>query len=515
MSALPAVKQPWKPIPGSSQELALDTRANVTLYTGARGPGKTDTQLMRFYRRVGAGYGRFWRGVIFDREYKNLDDLVSKSKRWFYGFTDGARFLSSTSDYKWVWPTGEELLFRSCKKDDDYWDYHGQEFPFIGWNELCKYPTPKLFDMLMSCNRSSFTVEKDAPDKNIPPIPLEVFATTNPYGAGHAWVKFRFIDPAPYGHVIRNSVEIFNPKTQRNETVTRTQIAIFGSFKENVYLDPQYIASLYAMTDENKRKAWLFGDWNVVVGGAIADVWRANIHVVPRFCVPKSWRIDRAFDWGSAHPSATVWFAEADGTEAVLPDGRKFCPKRGSLIAISDVYTCDKNEPNVGLKLSATQVAELIKANEIQLMTTGPIVGNEAKTPWIARQPSPGPADNQIRAVTNKETDTIESYMARIGVRWTESDKSPGSRAVGLELIRGRLRNAIEFAETGDAKGPGLYFMENCRACISTIPLLPRDDIKIDDVDTDAEDHPYDAVRYRVLAGSNRYASNIVVKFPT
>jgi hypothetical protein len=65
----------WTPIPGSSQELAINSRAHITLYAGARGPGKTDTQLMRFRRNVGQGYGAFWRGVIFDREYKNLDDL--------------------------------------------------------------------------------------------------------------------------------------------------------------------------------------------------------------------------------------------------------------------------------------------------------------------------------------------------------------------------------------------------------------------------------------------------------
>src|SRR5262245_40824371 len=89
----------WTPIPGSSQELALDTRCHHTLYTGARGPGKTDTQLMRFRRRVGVGYGEFWRGIILDREYKNLDDLVAKSKRWFLKFQDGAKFLESASSY--------------------------------------------------------------------------------------------------------------------------------------------------------------------------------------------------------------------------------------------------------------------------------------------------------------------------------------------------------------------------------------------------------------------------------
>src|SRR5690349_7669572 len=143
----------WRALKGS-QTLALSCPAQIIVYHGTRGPGKTDVQLIRFRRRVGLGYGRHWRGVIFDREYKNLDDLVSKSMRWIPNIHDeaqkGPRFLSSKSDYRWVWPTGEELLFRAIKKPSDYWAYHGQDFPFIGWNELTKFPTDELFDSLMS-----------------------------------------------------------------------------------------------------------------------------------------------------------------------------------------------------------------------------------------------------------------------------------------------------------------------------------------------------------------------------
>lgn len=197
----------WKPLPGS-QTLALSCPCHHILYEGTRGPGKTDAQLMFFRKYVGLGYGRFWRGVIFDREYKNLNDLISKSQRWFHAFGDGAKFLASASEYRWVWPTGEELLFRQIKKRSDYWKYHGQEFPFIGWNELTKYPTPDLYDMMMSCNRSSFVPEEHSPidpktgqRRLLPEIPLVVFSTTNPYGPGHNWVKQRFIDVAEPGQI--------------------------------------------------------------------------------------------------------------------------------------------------------------------------------------------------------------------------------------------------------------------------------------------------------------------------
>jgi hypothetical protein len=498
----------WSPIKGTSQELALDTRCDETMFTGNRGPGKTDTQLMRYRRFVGIGYGAFWRGVIFDREYKNLDDLVAKSKRWFRAFGDGARFLSSKADYKWVWPTGEELLFRVLKKSDDYWDYHGQEFPFIGWNELTKFPTSELYDMLRSCNRSSFTPEKDSPKDEqdniielMPKLPLQIFSTSNPHGAGHNWVKERFIDVAPYGKVVKTEVEVFNPQTQKEEIVTKSQVTIFGTYKENIYLDPDYIASLHKLTenDEVLREAWLKGNWDIVSGGALDGVWRRDVIIKPRFAIPKNWRIDRSFDWGSSHPFSVGWWAEANGEEVILFDGSKFAPKPGSLIQINEWYGTKKIGTNKGLKMSATDIAKGIIDIEIEMLKNG----------WISSQPLPGPADNQIGNTTEIDVESIAVKMAKQGIKWTESDKSSGSRVIGLQVIRDRLKASI------DNEGPGLYFMDNCKASLATLPTLPRDTDKPDDVDTDAEDHPYDMVRYRCLKGNNRLATSINLKHAT
>ena len=55
----------------------------------------------------------------------------------------------------------------------------------------------------------------------------------------------------------------------------------------------------------------------------------------------------------------------------------------------------------------------------------------------------------------------------------------------------------------------GIYFMRNCKACLKTLPTLPRNSNKLDDVDTDSEDHLWDVVRYRILASSNRYATKV------
>jgi hypothetical protein len=363
----------WAFLPGTSQEFALRTNANHILYHGTRGPGKTDCQLARFAANVGVGYGSYWRGVIFDRKYKNLDDLIIKSKRVFRKiFGNRCKFLESKGDYKWVWDTGEELLFRQFQRPDDYWNYHGQEFPFIGWNELCKYPNSEPYDSMMSCNRSSWTYEKDCPRDpktneylysrlELPDLPLEVFSTTNPYGPGHNWVKAKFIDVAPFGETYITEVEVFNPRTKQNIVVRRKQVAIFGSYKENPYLDPIYVAELESITDPNKRAAWLEGDWDIVAGGALDDVWRKEIHILPRFPIPSHWRVDRALDWGSTHPCSVGWFAETNGEEIYIEfeDGTevRFCPPAGSLIQIEECYRTEKFGSNKGLRESAYAVA--------------------------------------------------------------------------------------------------------------------------------------------------------------
>lgn len=518
----------WKPLPGS-QTLSMSCPANIIIYHGTRGPGKTDAQLMRFRRRVGQGYGRHWRGIIFDREYKNLDDLVSKSMRWFPEFKDGARFLSSKSDYRWVWPTGEELLFRAIKKESDYWGYHGQEFPFIGWNELTKYPTDVLYESMMSCNRSSFRSEDypfyvDAEVYNrtgqyifvepnhkralrmlLPEMSMEVFATCNPYGAGHNWVKKRFINKAPMGKIVKNVINVFNPRTQRKEDITKTQVHLFGSYRENIYLPPEYIAELASITDPNKKKAWLEGNWDVLAGGMFDDVWDAHSSVVTPFQIPHSWRIDRSFDWGSSKPFSVGWWAESDGSDVQMNDGTWRSTVRGDLFRIAEWYGWN-GKSNQGLRMLAKDVAAGIIDRELRM--------------GIHQRVQPGPADNSIWDVENGNSIAADmrkpvhikqgpNVGPHRGVEWGRSDKSPGSRKAGWNKIR-KLMAGAKPNYILDANGqplrripreePGMFVFNTCTHFIDLVPILPRDEVDQDDVDTESEDHIGDEVRYRALA---------------
>lgn len=505
----PETEVVWEPIPGTSQSFAIVSPAQHTLYHGARGPGKTATQLMRYRSRVGLGYGSYWRGIIFDREFKNLSDLVTQSNRFFPKFEDGAKWLNSATEYKWVWPTGEELLFRHVKKLSDYDAFHGHEYAFIGWNELTKHPTSELYDKFMSVNRSSFNPEKHTPcvivrgckeyqtanKQPLPPIPLEVFSTTNPNGPGHNWVKKKFIDVAKNGQIVRNKITYFDPLAGEDVEVVRTQVAIFGSFFENKYLDPIYRAGLIeaCQNDPHLHAAWIKGSWDVSSGGAIDDLWDSKIHIIDRFKIPSDWKVDRSFDWGSTHPFSVFWWAEANGEEITFEDGAKWCPQRGSLIAIDEYYGTLKVGTNKGLKMSAKDIAIEIKVHEKILRDSG----------WIQSKVRAGPADNQIRNVTESDVDTIEYKMLQEGIGWTESDKSPGSRIIGLQLFRERLQASKK------QEGPGIYFMRNCVAAIELLPTMPRDADKPDDIDTESEDHCWDSARYRILRGSNKWATKL------
>jgi len=169
----------WEPHPGS-QTLFLTCPFDEVLYHGTRGPGKSDSLIMDFAQEVGAGYGEAWRGILFRQTYKQLADIIAKTKKWYPRIFPGVKF--NESDHKWVWPTGEELLLRYMQRPNDYWEYHGHEYPWIGWEELTNWPTIECYDLMRACNRSS-----------TPGIPKRTRANCNPWGAGHC---------VPYGEVL-------------------------------------------------------------------------------------------------------------------------------------------------------------------------------------------------------------------------------------------------------------------------------------------------------------------------
>lgn len=463
----------WIPQAGS-QVLFMTCPVFECLFEGTRGPGKTDALIMLFAQYVGMGFGISWRGIVFRRTYPELQDIITKSKKWFRLIFPEAKY--NESKHEWTWPTGEALLFRHMKTPDDYWSYHGHEYPFIGWEELTNWADDKCYKLMMSCCRSAHP-GISRPDGSWMTIPRMVRATTNPYGPGHNWVKMRWNLPAGRGIVIDQSYD-------SDGNLEPPRVAIHGSIHENKILlaaDPTYIQKIAAAArNESERKAWLEGSWDVVAGGMFDDVWKPKYNILNATRIPNSWHFARSFDWGSSKPFSVGWWAVSDGSTLTLANGKHLHTVPGDMFRIGEYYGCMDNKPNTGLRLTAKQIAQNLIIHEKKLGIYGLV--------------EDGVADAAIFNEENRMC--IADDMEKEGVYWDPADKRPGSRVQGWEAMRQAFSNAHPRPAGEPREYPGLFVFDTCVSFIRTVPVLPRDDKNIDDVDTDAEDHIADEARY-------------------
>jgi len=441
-------KVAWAAHPGG-QQLVLSCTIQEILVEGNRGGGKTDVALAKFVKYVGKGFGSHWRGVCFRREYKHLDDLVIKSKRFFKQAFPKAKFKESKSDYKWVFPDGEELLFRRIKDASGYWDFHGHEYPFVHFEELTNWPDDGAWEAMKSCNRCSLAG-----------VPRIYMANCNPYGAGHTWVKELFIKPdidgddVPWGTIMTD-----------DEGNKRVRIHI--DLRENTELmaaDPGYEKRLAAIGNNNLREAWLHGNWDIVVGGFLQGIWDHKKHIVDDFEIPREWTRWRAMDWGFARPFSVGWYC---------------MDMEGVIYRYRELYGYG-GKANKGTREDITEIARQIKKLEAM----------ERKSGIEFRK---NPADSAIWAEQGglkrdgREL-TIGELSSKAGVKWMPAKKGPGSRKSGAQVVI-QLLNEEKFK-----------VFRSCKHFLRTVPVLMPDENDWDDVDTEQEDHAWDELRYSLVS---------------
>lgn len=450
----------WQPHPGS-QSLFLACPYREVLYEGTRGPGKTDALLMDFAQHTGQGYGINWRGILFRESFPQLKEVIHKSNKFFRQIFPEADY--NKGDHSWEWPDGEKLYFAYMKDPRDYWNYHGHEYPWIGWEELTNWKDDECYESMKACNRSSH-----------PGMPRKYRSTANPYGVGHGWIKDWF----KIGYV--------SPGIPIEEEGKKSWIrcTIKGYLVENLHLmehDPEYVETMRNIKDPNLRKAWWEGSWDIVAGGALTDVYNERIHLIKPFAVPEQWRVDRSFDWGSSKPFSVGWWAESDSSEIDITYSisgkkvRKFFPK-GTLFRIHEWYGWS-GQANKGCKMLSRDIAKGIK---------------EIEERWDFKV-EPGPAGTDI--FEGEDGLSIADKMADEGIDWERADTRPGSRISGLERLRQLLMNS----QQEPMEDPGLFIVDICSHWRRCVPAIPRDEKKMDDADTSAEDHNYDETRYRAM----------------
>jgi len=304
------------------------------------------------------------------------------------------------------------------------------------WIGIDELPQYPSPDIYNFLRSSLRSVDKD--------IPVYLRATGNPGNIGSQWVKEMFVDPAEPNSAF--DIRIDTPVGVK--TITRRFIP--AKLQDNPYLmqTDDYYAMLASLPDI-QRKQFLDGDWDAYEDSAFPEFSKTT-HVVEPFEIPKGWYKFRAADWGYSSPACVLWFA---------------VDYNNNLWLYRELYTS-----KVTADIFAKQVLELESGEYIQY-------GVLDSSTW-AKRGDVGPS--------------IAETMIQQGCRWRQSDRSPKSRISGkLEIHKRLLVNDKE---------PGLRVFKNCRNLIRTMSTLPTDKKNPEDVDTNAEDHAYDALRYGCMS---------------
>lgn len=293
----------WSPFPGF-QTRALACGADDALIGGAAGPGKTDCLIvfgLRFAHKP------WFRGLILRRGLKELTEIADRLAALVPRLFPGSRYDSVGKT--WYFPAGGWLRFGYCDRYADVEHFMGHQYTYIAWDEVGQVPEERWITKLITRLRS--------PD---PEGQLNCFfrGSANPGGAGHGWIKRRYV--APCGKRGQRYA-VIQDKLPDGRVVRQTRAFIPGRVKDNpiLYNDPKYMSRL-ARLPERERLSLMEGDWDAAGGLAFQEISRET-HVVQAIAKPPAhWRLFGGYDWGFAHWGVLCLMAQDDRGRIILLD---------------------------------------------------------------------------------------------------------------------------------------------------------------------------------------------------
>lgn len=420
--------------PNKKQKLFLEDRHRHVAFGGARGGGKS--WAIRVKAVLLALNHAGITIMIIRKTYPELmANHIRPLKKLLNIGTKGCPFKYNDSKKEMLFPNGSLILFGYCNTDADTDRYQGTEVDILFLDEATQLSEQQIKD-LNACVRGANN------------FPKRTYYTCNPGGKGHAYIKRLFIDKEYLSGEYAEDYSFVQSLVYDNEVLMES--------------NPEYVRALEALPDA-KRAAWLEGDWNSFVGQVFTE-WRNDAsgydthkwtHVINPFNIPSDWKIYRGFDHGYSKPFSVCWFA-LDHEE--------------TLYLIDEWYGCTQ-QANTGLQLTVQEIAEGIKERE-------------RANPFLNGKKIHGIADPAIWGKTTGES--IAEMFEKSDIYF---DKGDHTRLAGLMQFHYRLA----FDKNGYAK---FYVFKECKHFIRTIPILIYDDKNVEDIDTDLEDHIYDAVRY-------------------
>lgn len=332
------------------------------------------------------------------------------------------------SDKRLTFHNGSIVDFQYCNNDSALTKIQGSEYDVIFIDEATNL-TEHQIKSIMACCRGTNG------------FPKRIYLTANPGGQGHAYFKRVFID------------KIYE-EGENPEDYSFTQALVFDN-EALMQMDPDYIKFLEALPPK-LRKGWLYGDWNIFSGQVFEEFCndpehyedRRWTHIIEPFDIPIGWKVYRSYDFGYSKPFSVGWWA-------IDYEGRAY--------RILELYGCTKT-PNEGVKWSPHE--QFKKIAEI-----------ESQHPYLKGRKIEGVADPAIWQADFGES--VQEVAMKYGVYFHKGDNS---RIAGWMQMHYRMA----FDEDGY---PMMYIFNTCNDFIRTIPLLIYDEHKVEDIDTELEDH--------------------------
>lgn len=442
--------------PSARQAIAHGAAADELLYGGAAGGGKS-----RFARAEALAFLLEVPGaaaVLFRRSFPDLNRADGPIRALL---EEVPRSLGRyhTTDHTWTLRNGSTLELAHLARDADVTKYQGPAYQLVIFEEATHF-TEYQYRYLLSRLRASGAVAHRMAQLGYRP---RVILTANPGGVGHAWVKARFIDPGITGRPFRPAPTADDPKPA-------VRMFVPAKASDNPHIDPTYVDRLNRL-DEDTRRALLDGDWDVYAGQRFRG-FRRDVHVIdpeqlpiPIGGVARAWGVDYGLD----APFAALLGAR-------LGDGL--------VVVTHELYQAG---------LTPTQQAERIAAVEravgLPRTGTGGAIALDPST-W-ARNPhvrAPLKGDPTQPADRPPPGSIADAYRKVLGGR---VKRAVNDRLAGVAAIADLLRVRPDGL-------PRILVYSTCRNLIRTLPALPRDERRPEDVDTRAEDHAYDGLRYLV-----------------
>lgn len=446
--------------PTPRQALAHTTDVDELLYGGAAGGGKS-----RFVRMEALAFALEVPGsatLILRRTFPDLNRAGGMIPQLRMEVPRGLGTYNGT-DHIWTLRNGSTIELGYLKSDADVANYQGAEYQLIVLDEATQQ-TEFRYRYLLSRLRASGHVKVRLDELGRKP---RAILTANPGGVGHAWVKARFVDPAP-------PETRFRPAPTPEDPRPSVRCFIPAKVTDNPHIDDGYVERLDSL-DTDTRRALKDGDWDVYAGQRFRD-FRREIHVIDPETLPLSLGgIIRAVgvDYGLDAPYAALWGARlADGLIVVYrEDYRPGLTPTEQATAIRSLEAPGERLPQrplpVALDPSTWARNPHVKADPKPAGTIR--VGDDGKD-----DPPPGSIADAYRQVLGSSV--VKAYNDRLS---------------GVAMVADKLRVRPDGL-------PRLLIYSTCRNLIRTLPALPRDPKRPEDVDTSAEDHAYDALRYLI-----------------